>query len=312
VGPPRAVYKDATMAESKANTAEKADTAEPAARRWSERERFIWKNQPRRPLSDVYHAWLNTSWRSAIGLVFLFYTLANLIFGAGYYLIGGIENARHGSFADSFFFSVQTLATIGYGKMVPLSMAANVLVSIEALCGIVGTAMMTGLLFAKFARPTARVLFSKVAVIAPHDGVPSLQFRLANERGNRIVEAQLRVTVLRTQDTKEGVKLRRQVDLPMLRDRSAVFALTWTAIHLLDEQSPLFGMSQKDWVSEQIEMFVTVLGLDETFSQTIHARHLYSWDEVLFGYRFVDVISLLPDGRREIDYAVFHEVKQEG
>ena len=280
----------------------------PASRRWDERERFVWKGQPRKPLSDVYHAWLEASWRAALLAVFAIYTAVNLVFAVLYFAAQGIENARPGSFTDAFFFSVQTLATIGYGKMAPVSTAANIIVAFEALTGMVGSAMITGLLFAKFARPTARVLFSRVAVVTPYQGAPSLQFRIANERGNRIVEAQLRVTALRTEVTKEGVTLRRQLDLTMLRDRSAVFALTWTAIHVIDHSSPLFGLTARDLADKQVQLFASVLGLDETFSQNIHARQVYLPEDVLFGKRLVDIISELPDGRREIDYQRFHDV----
>ena len=262
-----------------------------------------------RPLADLYHAWLKASWTASLGAILIAYLAANTLFGAVFWLVGGIENARPGSFEDAFFFSVQTLATIGYGKMAPVSTAAHLLVTVEALTGILATAMMTGLLFAKFARPTARVLFSNVAVVSPYQGVPSLQFRLANERGNRIVEATLRVAVLRTEVTAEGVKLRRILDLTMMRERTAIFALTWTAIHAIDAQSPLSGLTARDLEEQGIELVATVTGLDETFAQTIHARHLYRWDDLRYGARFVDIISELPDGRREIDYLRFHDIK---
>ncbi len=282
-----------------------------AAPRWSERDRFVWKGQPKKPLSDVYHAWLDAPWRAALGAVFVLYSAVNLVFAVLYFAVQGVENVRPGSFADAFFFSVQTLATIGYGKMAPVSTVANVIVSFEALTGMVGSAMVTGLLFAKFARPTARVLFSNVAVVTHHQGKPSLQFRLANERRNRIVEAQLRVTALLTEVTKEGVTLRRQIDLSLVRERSAVFALTWVAIHVLDEKSPLFGLSAAQLAEQGVMVFATVLGLDETFSQTVHARKQYEPEDILFGKRFVDIITDLPDGRREIDYPSFHDVRDE-
>ena len=283
--------------------------AEHPERRLDERQRFVWKGAPGKPLSDAYHGWLEASWGKALLTVLVFYFAANALFAVGYWLCGGVENARDGSFTDAFFFSVQTLATIGYGKMAPVSLAAHLLVTFEALTGILATAMMTGLLFAKFARPSARVLFSNVAVVSPYQGVPSLQFRLANERGNRIVEATLRVALLRTEVTLEGVQIRRILDLTMLRERTAIFALTWTAIHAIDAQSPLFGLTAADLEKHGIELVATVTGLDETFAQTIHARHLYRWDDLRYGARFVDIISELPDGRREIDYPRFHDVK---
>src|SRR5208337_4984173 len=157
--------------------------------------------------------------------------LANAAF-ALVYVLGGdsIENARPGSFTDAFFFSVQTMATIGFGKMVPRTGLANVLVTLESLVGLLGLAIATGLVFAKFSRPTARVLFSRVAVISPWDGVRSLMFRMANERDNRIIEAQVHVVLMRNEATAENVLVRRVHDLALLRHNNPSFALSWTAI----------------------------------------------------------------------------------
>src|SRR4029077_9574942 len=143
---------------------------------------------PTGAFEDLYHFLVTSSWPALIGFIAAALSVANLVFALGYYLDGGIENARPGSFTDAFFFSVQTMATIGYGKMVPISMFTNILVSIEALSGLVALALMTGLVFAKFSRPTARVRFSRYVVIGPRDGVTSLMIRMANQRADRIVE----------------------------------------------------------------------------------------------------------------------------
>ena len=180
-------------------------------------------------LHDAYHSWLAASWTRALALVVIAYLAINLLFALLYLALGGVENARPGSFADAFFFSVQTIATIGYGKLAPVSLAAHLLVTIESFCGITGLALMTGLMFAKFARPSARVLWSEVAVVAVMDGVPSLMFRVANARGNQVVEAQLRLGMLRSEVTPEGERIRRQHDLKLVRPNSAVFALSWLA-----------------------------------------------------------------------------------
>src|SRR5579862_4924024 len=153
---------------------------------------------------DLYHFLVTSSWPALIGLIAAAFTLANLLFAAGYYFDQGIENAHSGSFSDMFFFSVQTMATIGYGKMEPITLVSNILVSIEALFGLLGLAIMTGLTFAKFSRPTARVRFSRYAVISPRDGKTSLVIRMANMRANRIVEAQINLTFARQEVTLEG------------------------------------------------------------------------------------------------------------
>jgi inward rectifier potassium channel len=292
------------------NPSDRIPPPQGGARRWSDRERIIYKNGPPQLLGDLYHAWLGASWRTTILVVVLAYALANAVFALLFLWTGGIENARPGSFADAYFFAVQTLATVGYGKMAPATLAANAVASIGAVLGVIGSALITGLLFAKLSRPTARVLFSRVAVISPHEGVPSLQFRMSNQRPNRIVEATLSVSLLRQERTREGVVVRRLIDLRLLRDHSSIFALGWLAIHPIDERSPLHGQTAETLAAQEAEVFVAVTGMDETFSQTISARHSYHAEALVWNAAFVDVIERLPDGRRAIDYALFHEVKK--
>jgi inward rectifier potassium channel len=261
------------------------------------------------PLRDLYHSLLTTTWSQFFGLVLAAYLGANLIFASGYLAIGdGIEEARPGNFSDAFFFSVQTMATIGYGKMAPRGLEANLLVTMEALVGLLGLALVTGLVFAKFSRPTARVLFSRNAVITTFDGVPSLLFRMANERGNQIAEAQAHLVLLRTERTPEGEEVRRVHDLRLRRGQSAFFAFTWLVVHPITPDSPLFGETAKTMQERDLDLVASVTGLDETLSQSVHARHSWSVEQILWRHRFVDVLVTLPDGRRAIDYRKFHEV----
>lgn len=265
---------------------------------------------PRRQLDDLYHWLLTRRWVTLFALLALGYVGTNALFALGYWLEpGSLENARPGSFWDAFFFSVQTMATIGYGKMVPRTPLANALVTLEALLGLLGFAMATGLIFAKFARPTARVLWSRVAAISPRDGVPSLMFRMANERGNWIADATLHVVLVRDERTLEGEPVRRFHDLALSRHRSATFALTWTAIHPITGASPLHGATPERLRDENAQIVVSLVGSDESFAQTIHARHVYGAGEVRFGERFVDIMGRLPDGRRSIDLGRFHDTE---
>jgi inward rectifier potassium channel len=179
-----------------------------------------------------------------------------------------IANARPGSFADAFFFSVQTMSTIGYGVLAPRTPYANVLVTTEALVGLLGLAMVTGMIFAKFSRPTARVLFSRVAVMTRRDGVPCLMLRMANRRGNQIVEARVHVVLALTETTAEGEVIRGLHDLAMARAENALFALSWTAIHPITEQRPLFRVTSESLAEQEAGSIVSLTGLDETFSQT--------------------------------------------
>lgn len=263
----------------------------------------------RQPGKDLYHYLLTASWGKLFVLVVIAYVTSNSLFASGYLLEGDvIENARPGSFLDAFFFSVQTMATIGYGKMAPLTTLANALVASEALVGMLGLAVVTGLVFAKFSRPTARVLFSRVAVVAPYDGVPSLMFRMANERASQIVEAQLHAVVLRDETTAEGEPVRRAHDLRLRRSRSAVFALTWTAIHPITPDSPLHGEDPASMLAKRADLVVSVTGFDESLSQSVHARHGYGPSDLVWGARFEDILGQLPDGRQAIDYRKFHDV----
>lgn len=260
---------------------------------------------------DAYHWILTMNWFKFIGLTVICYVITNTMF-AFLYMAGGdsIKNARPGSFLDAFAFSVQTMATIGYGAMYPQTDYANILVALEALVGLMGVAMGTGLMFARFSRPTARVIFSRVAVVTPFNDVPTLMFRVANERRNQILEAQLGVTLLRDEVTVEGEYTRRLYDLKLLRSQSRSFALTWTAMHQIDESSPLYRETLESMVQAQADIAVTLTGLDETVSQTVHARHYYLAEEILWDRRFVDIIGKKPDGRRMIDYTRFHDVME--
>lgn len=261
-----------------------------------------------RALEDLYHYMLTASWPVLIVLITTFFILANLLFAIGYYWDGGIENTHSGSFSDMFFFSIQTMATIGYGKMEPITLFSNILVSIEALFGLLGLAIMTGLTFAKFSRPTARVRFSRCAVIGPRDGRTSLLIRMANMRANRIVDAQIHLVFSRQEVTLEGDSIRRFYDLPTTRNRSPLFMLSWTAVHPITEESPFFGQTSESLAANSPEIVVSITGLDQTFSQTVHARHLYRLNEIVWGARFADVLKTAPDGTQSVDYTHFDDV----
>ena len=259
-------------------------------------------------LTDLYHSLMRASWPALLAGVVLMFIATNALFAVAYMLVRGVENARPGSFTDAFFFSVQTMATIGYGQMVPTSVIANILVTIEALIGLLALALITGLLFAKFSRPSARVRFSKVAIVSNRDGVPSLQFRMANLRANRILDASARVVFARQEKTLEGEEMRRFYDLKLQRERSSLFIYSWTAIHPITEDSPMSGVSKEAMEAASAEVIVSVIGLDETFAQTIHARYSYKPRDILWDHRFVDILERGPDGLLSIDYTHFDDV----
>ncbi|MBE9020833.1 ATP-sensitive inward rectifier potassium channel 10, partial [Chroococcidiopsidales cyanobacterium LEGE 13417] len=223
---------------------------------------------------DPYHLLITMPWSWFLGIVASGYILLNSLFALAYLLQpGSIANARPGNFWDAFFFSIQTMATIGYGVMNPQTDYANVLVAIESWVGLLGVAMGTGIAFARFSRPTARVVFSRVAVVTAYDGIPTLMFRVANKRRNQIIEAQIRVVLVRDEMNAEGQFMRRLYDLPLVRANNPIFILSWTVMHPIDEYSPFYGATLADLEAAETMLVVTLTGIDETVSQMIHARH---------------------------------------
>lgn len=265
-------------------------------------------NLRRQWFTDLYHRILTISWPRFYALGGAVYLLANFLFATLYVLQpGSINNARPGSFADAFFFSVETIATIGYGVMAPATLYANLVMTVEAAIGVLFAAMATGLIFARFSRPTARVLFSRVAVIGPHNGKPTLTIRMANERRNQMLAAEVSVTLVRDEKTAEGILLRRFYDLKLERNRSPVFAMTFTVMHEIDASSPLHGGTRDRLAELNAELVVTTSGIDETLVQPVHARTSYLPHEILWNHRFADIMGYTEEGRRAIDYARFHD-----
>jgi inward rectifier potassium channel len=260
-------------------------------------------------LREPYHLLLTISWSSFLIVISIIYIASNVVF-ALLYMLGGdcIATARQGYFLDFFFFSVQTLATIGYGAMYPKTVYANSVVTLEAMVGMVGVAVLTGLSFARFSKPTARVMFSRVAVITPHEGVPTLIFRTANQRRNQILEAQMSVYLMRDDVTLEGQYIRRIYDLKMLRHRSPSFSLSWSGMHPINESSPLYGITAESLIESNSIIIASLSGIDETVAQVVHARHTYTPYDIFWNSNFVDIIHKTPDGHRYIDYKSFHDV----
>jgi inward rectifier potassium channel len=261
-------------------------------------------------LDDLYHKVLGMPWWLFFAYVTAGWIGTNVLFAALYAVEpDSVSNAS--GFEDAFYFSVQTLATIGYGAMSPATRYGHLVVVVEALVGTLGVALIVGVTFAKFARPTARVLFGEKIVAHLRNGVPHLVFRLANWRGNMVVEGQLRVILLTLERTSEGDTIRVPRELPLVRDRTALFALTWVPMHRIDEQSPFWGgAAGLERLREQrAEIYLAFMGLDETIGQPIHARHMYRLDDIVWNARHVDVLTIEDDGTRTIDYSLFHDVE---
>lgn len=264
---------------------------------------------PRQTLRDFYHLFLRVRWSVAIASIVAAYLGLNAIFAAIFVSVGGVANARPHSFWDAFCFSVQTMGTIGYGAMYPTTVAANAVVVAESVTSLIVTAVATGLVFAKFSRSTARVAFSRHAVIGPMNGVPTLMLRVGNERGNSILEATIRVALIRTEHLKEGTSFYRMIDLKLTRDRSPAVARSWTVLHPIVEDSPLLGATPESLERDEAELNVTLVGTDDTSLQPVHARRRYLTSEILWGARHADVLSEDDAGNVILDVRRFHDVE---
>lgn len=265
---------------------------------------------PRAPMRDLYHRMVITRWRWFLLGWLLLYTVLHVVFAGLYVLAPGSVSTVNG-FWDAYFFSVQTMMTIGYGTMSPLTTYAHVLVTIEAYLGMFLTAVLTGLIFAKFATPTANVMFANWCVVAKHEGKPTLSMRLANARGNRLISASLDVAVAKTIKTLEGETFRRVEDLKLVRRSNPLFWVGWTAMHVIDETSPFYGETTESLTQKGMEMIVILSGVDEHTSQSVHARRSYGADEIKWGARYVDIIAAAQntDGLRRVDYTRFHDTQ---
>lgn len=245
---------------------------------------------------NLYHWLLTISWRKFLSLLVLAYLTINLLFATAYTLCGpgalhasndGVPNA----FLRAFFFSVETFATIGYGHVSPAGLAANIILTTESLVGLLGFALATGLLFSRFSRPTAQIIFSQSALIAPYQEITAFMFRIANARTNQIIELEAKVLFARFEE-EDGRKVRRFYPLRLERDKVTFFPLSWTIVHPIDETSPLNGLKGDDFKQAGAEFLILLTGIDETFSQTVHTRSSYGAEEIVCNARFVTDFKL--------------------
>ena len=265
-------------------------------------------NAPHDVFGDFYHSLLRAPWWVTLVVIAAMVLAVNFVFALIFLWTGGVAGAQQGSFRDAFFFSVQTAGTIGYGAMYPTSTAAHLAVTVESIAGLVVAAVATGLVFSKFSIPQARLEFAREACLYRYDGLPTLAVRLSNTRGNYILEAQVRVTLTRAERTKEGVPFYRMYDLHLFRDRSPALGRSWQVMHPIKPTSPLHGLAEATVRAMDLELIVTVTGIDGTSSQTVHGRHRYLPEALRFGFRYADMLRNKRDGRLELDFAKLHEI----
>ena len=260
------------------------------------------------PLRDLYHRLLTTSWPGAIGGIGGAFLAINFVFAAVYTVTDGIEGMPgHGTFVDSFFFSAQTLGTIGYGAMHPVSLAANLVVVVETLVGILFIAVATGIVFSRFSRSGESIVFCDNPCITKMDGVPTLMFRIGNDRDSAIVDVRIRLGFVYSHVTTEGPVIYRMLDLPLMRDRAPTLARTWSVMHVIDEKSPLYGLTPDAIAKDESELLISVIGTDGISLLPVFGQRRYGAGALRWGSRFVDVLTELPDGNLQLDVRKFHD-----
>jgi len=262
--------------------------------------------------ADISHRCMTASWPAFIAGAVLVFVGFNAVFAVLYW-IGNqpISNVPDGAYIDYLYFSIETLSTAGYGDMHPQTHYGHFIAATELFTGIFSMSLMTGLIFARFSRPNARLLFADHPVISSHDGKPTLMVRFANERHNIIGNATARIWLLRNEVSQEGGSFRRFYELPLVRNEHPALALSWTLYHVLDEASPLHGLDAADFEASKVSLVVVVSGYDVVAAQTVHARKPYSYHDILFGQRYADILGTTDDGRIRIDYGRFQETLEE-
>jgi len=261
--------------------------------------------------ADISHRCMTASWSAFIGGAGLVFAVFNAVF-AFFYWVGDrpISNVLDGAYIDYLYFSIETLSTAGYGDMHPRTHYGHFIATVELFTGIFSMSLMTGLIFARFSRPNARLLFAENPVISSHEGTPTLMIRFANERHNIIANATAKLWLLRNVVTMEGQQNRRFYELPLTRKEHPALALSWTLYHSLDQESPLYGLNADDLAASRASLLVVVSGYDAVAANTVYARKAYDHSDIRFGHRYADILDLLEDGRFRIDYGRFHETLQ--
>jgi inward rectifier potassium channel len=248
-------------------------------------------------MRDPYHLAVALTWPQFLATLLMLYLLVNVAFATLFWLIpGSVANARAYSFPDAFFFSIETLATVGYGEMYPVTLYGHVVASAEIVCGLAFTAILTGLTFVRFSRPRPKLVFASHPVVAMHNGKPTLMLRVGNGRANVLLDAATKMNVLRVVTTPEGKSFRRAQELRLERGNLPVFPLTWTLMHVLDERSPLYGYDARKAVAAGGQLFVKLEARDPTLATVVHEIRSYAPEDIRFGMRYVDAVTVDEDG----------------
>lgn len=269
---------------------------------------FLRFNADERDFRDTYHWMLRLTWPQFSAFILSIYVAMNIIFSIFYYVGRPCINGAD-TYADAFFFSVETLATVGYGHFYPDTVYGHIVATVEIMVGLFGMAVITGLIFIRFSRPTARIVFSRNLVISPFDGQPALMLRVANLRHQAMVEAEFRMIFMRDELTREGEEMRRFYPLTLQFDRLITFPVALTIRHIIDEKSPLFGQTAADLEKCDARILTSIVCIDTVIPAPVQSQKDYLWNDILFGQRFVEIYTNLNDHSMAVDYGRLHETE---
>lgn len=270
--------------------------------------KVIKKNTPDGLHRDIYHNLLKISWTQLFLVYVLIFLIINIVFASLYSLVPGSISSAAYDFKNALFFSVQTFSTVGYGTIAPTNLYGNIIVVLEIMTGVISMAVTTGLVFAKFSKPSAKIIYSKNMLITKFDGVDVLMFRIANLRSNNIISANIELHYLYSSIGPEGISIVRFLPLKLQKYYSPVFALSWSVFHPIDPESPFYKKTPEEIRLLNYEFTVILKGTDGTFSQNIYDMFRYRVDDIIYNYHFVDILERLEDGTRVIDYDKFHRI----
>ncbi|HEY1982619.1 MAG TPA: ion channel [Xanthobacteraceae bacterium] len=260
--------------------------------------------------TDLYHRALTVYWPVFFATAAAIFVLLNTVFAFLYWLgRAPIANVSPDLPLSLFYFSIETLATVGYGDMHPQTNYGHLIATIEIFTGMSFLAVMTGLIFARFSRPRARFIFTRHPVVTTHQGKPTLMFRVANARNNTISQTTARLWLFRMEKTIEGHRMRRYYELALERSEHPMFALSWSLFHAIDEDSPLYRITAEDLAAVEGDLVLNVGGVDDSSAQRLNARHVYSHRDIRWNHHYVDITGTSADGWLLIDYEVFHDVE---
>lgn len=265
---------------------------------------------------NLYHRLITMPWKPFLGLVLVFYLVTNALFG-GLYMLAGVENltgvdpsAPMGGFWEAYFFSAQTLTTVGYGRIAPIGTFTNILAAIESLMGLMAFALATGLLYGRFSRPVAHISFSKKAVFAPYLDINGWMFRIVNDRYNQLIDLEVEVSLSRLETKDDGSRFRKYYTLKLERNKVSFFPMNWTLVHAITDDSPLYNCTPEQLAETDAEFLILLRAIDDTFSQTVHARYSYRHDELLWGRKFKPMFDDTEQGLITLDLTKLSETME--